>query len=53
MKNIIHMLTATISAISEASHGNLRRLRSIEEDVSGAAQIEDVRLVKSKLGECL
>jgi GGDEF domain-containing protein len=53
MKNIIHMLTATISAISEASHENLRRLRSIEEDVSGAAQIEDVRLIKSKLDECL
>jgi GGDEF domain-containing protein len=53
MKNIIHMLTATISAISEASNENLQRLRKIEQDVSDAAQIEDVRLIKSKLGECL
>jgi GGDEF domain-containing protein len=52
-KNIIHMLTATISAISAASNENLLRLRKIEEDVSGAAQIEDVRAIKSKLWECL
>jgi GGDEF domain-containing protein len=53
MKNIIHMLTNTISAISEASKENLERLRRIEAEVSNAAQVEDVRVIKSKLSECL
>jgi GGDEF domain-containing protein len=53
MQEMIGMLTSAITSISEGSNESLRRLRDIEEGIAAAAQIEDVRLIKHKLGECL
>jgi len=47
------MLTATIGAISTTGDENVRRLYEIEQQVALATQIEDVRLIKLKLFDCL
>lgn len=53
LQAMVRMLTETVTAISAAGDENVRRLREIEIQVESASQIEDVRTVKVKLGECL
>jgi len=53
MQRMIGMLAASVSSISEASNENLLRLRNIENQVAQAAELDDVRQVKSRLSECL
>ena len=53
LQSMVHMLSGTIGSISAAGDENVRRLEDIERQVETASQIEDVRQVKAKLGECL
>jgi len=53
LQAMVRMLTATVGAISTAGDENVRQLRDIEQQVESASQIEDVRLIKAKLGDCL
>jgi diguanylate cyclase (GGDEF)-like protein len=53
LQKMFEMLTATIGSISSTGAENVRRLREIEGQVVGAAQIEDVRQIKARLSECL
>jgi diguanylate cyclase (GGDEF)-like protein len=53
LQSMVRMLTAAVGAISTAGDENVRQLRDIEQQVESASQIEDMRLVKAKLGECL
>ena len=53
LQSMVRMLTAAVGAISAAGDENVRQLRDIEQQVESASQIEDMRLVKAKLGECL
>jgi len=53
LQAMVRMLTTTIGSISAAGDENVGRLRDIELQVESASQIENVRLVKAKLGECL
>jgi len=53
LQSMVRMLASTIGSISEVGDENVRRLKDIEQQVESASQIEDVRQVKAKLGECL
>lgn len=53
LQAMVKMLTSTVSTIAEAGGENVRRLRDIEQQVQFASLIEDVRQIKTKLGECL
>jgi diguanylate cyclase (GGDEF)-like protein len=52
-QKMFQMLMATIGSISSTGTENVRRLQEIEGQVVVAAQIEDVRQIKTKLSECL
>jgi diguanylate cyclase (GGDEF)-like protein len=53
LQAMVKMLTATIGAISATGDENVRRLYDIEQQVTLATQIEDIRLIKLKLFDCL
>ena len=53
LQAMVRMLTAAVGSISGAGEENLQRLRDIGQQLEGTAQVEDVRQVKLKLGECL
>jgi diguanylate cyclase (GGDEF)-like protein len=53
LQMMFQMLTATIGSITSTGAENVRRLREIEGQVVGAAQIDDVRQIKTRLSECL
>ena len=53
LQNIISMLTATMISISDSGERTAARLQDIEKQLVSAAMIEDVRILKHRLGECL
>jgi diguanylate cyclase (GGDEF)-like protein len=53
LQNIISMLTATMISISDSGERTSTRLQDIEKQLVSAAMIEDVRVLKHRLGECL
>jgi diguanylate cyclase (GGDEF)-like protein len=52
-ETIITMLTETVKAISSVSVDNVERLQQIEQQVGSAIEISDVKVLKSRLGDCL
>lgn len=52
-QSMVKMLTSTVSAITEAGETGVRQLREIEKQVAAVTQIDDVRLIRSRLSECL
>jgi diguanylate cyclase (GGDEF)-like protein len=50
---IITMLTDTVKAISSLTGDNVDRLQQIEQQVSSVVEISDIKLLKSRLGDCL
>ncbi len=53
LQGMVSMLAKTVSIVSAASHTNIKRLEEIEKQVSRAAELSDVRMIKKKLSECL
>jgi diguanylate cyclase (GGDEF)-like protein len=53
MQTIISMLTQAMIAVSDAGDRTAGRLQEIEKQLVTASVIEDVRLVKLRLAECL
>jgi GGDEF domain-containing protein len=53
LQNMVTMLTSTIGAVSEAGEDNISRLSEIESRVARASELDDVRLIKSRLSDCL
>ena len=45
------MLTLTIGAISEASNANISRLGEIGERVFSASELDDIRMIKTRLSD--
>jgi diguanylate cyclase (GGDEF)-like protein len=52
-QHMVTMLAETIVAITQGSERGTNHLRDIEKQLKGASVIEDVRLLRLKLGECL
>jgi len=53
LQAMVKMLTDAVAAIGSASEENVRRLREIEAQVVSATEVEDVRLIRARLSECL
>ncbi|MBL8212465.1 MAG: diguanylate cyclase [Bryobacterales bacterium] len=50
---IVHLLTETVSHCAQGDERALGRLKSLEEQLQRAAQVEDVRELRIELGHCL
>jgi diguanylate cyclase (GGDEF)-like protein len=53
LQGMVKMLTSAIGEISKAGDENVSRLHHVEDLVSSATQIEDVRAVRAQLSICL
>jgi diguanylate cyclase (GGDEF)-like protein len=50
---MVTMLTSTVSAISTSGDVNVKRLGEIEKRVVSTSQLDDVRVIKGRLSDCL
>jgi GGDEF domain-containing protein len=53
LQNMLKMLTSTMGIISAVSDANVSRLSEIEIQVASASALDDVRMIKSRLSDCL
>lgn len=53
LQNMIGMLTKTVTTLGRGSDQSMTRLREIETQIERASIIEDVRLLKIRMEECL
>jgi diguanylate cyclase (GGDEF)-like protein len=53
LQNMVKMLTGTIGAVSVTGSANISRLSGIEKLVASASELDDVRLIKTRLSDCL
>ena len=53
LKNMVKMLTATVGGISAGSNTNISILSEIERQVADVSALDDVRVMKSRLSDCL
>jgi diguanylate cyclase (GGDEF)-like protein len=53
LQKMISMLAQTVITIGDVSQRSSRRLMEIEKQMEGASAIEDVQVLKLRLGECL
>jgi hypothetical protein len=52
-QGMMGMLTAALARISKGSEETVVRLQTLEKQIERTAAIEDIRVLKSKLGDCL
>lgn len=50
---MVKMLTSSIAFMSAAGDANLLRLGEIEKEISSASEMNDVRTIRMRLGDCL
>jgi diguanylate cyclase (GGDEF)-like protein len=53
LQNMVKMLTSTVRSVVAAGDTNVSRLTEIETRVASASELDDVRLIKSNLSDCL
>jgi GGDEF domain-containing protein len=53
LQNMVKMLTSAVATISAAGDVNIGRLSEIENRITYASQLDDVRVIKAKLSGCL
>ncbi len=53
LQNMVKMMASALSNISATSKVNISKLNEIAKNVGVASELNDVRLIKSKLSECL
>lgn len=53
LQNMVKMLASTIGAVSAASNANVSILGEIEKQVAIVSELDDVRIIKAKLSDCL
>ena len=53
LQNMVKMMASALSNISATSKVNISKLSDIAKNVGVASELNDVRLIKSKLSECL
>ncbi len=53
LQHMVQMLTATVRTVSSASTVNVAKLGEIEKQVTSLRQIDDVRMIKTRLSDCL
>jgi diguanylate cyclase (GGDEF)-like protein len=53
LQNMVTMLASTIGEVSAASNANVSILGEIEKQVAIASELDDVRIIKARLSDCL
>lgn len=53
LQNMVKMMAASLSTVSATSKVNISKLNEIAKNVGVVSELNDVRLIKSKLSECL
>ena len=53
LETIIKMLSETVGSIGSASDENVARLQQIEQLVSSAKEVSDIKVIKMRLSDCL
>lgn len=53
LQNMVTMLTAALADVSAGSETNVKKLGEIEKRISSASQLDDVRLIRTRLADCL
>jgi GGDEF domain-containing protein len=53
LQNMVKMLTSAVASVSAAGEVNIGRLSEIENHIAYASQLDDVRVIKTKLSGCL
>jgi GGDEF domain-containing protein len=53
LQNMVKMLTSAVRAISAAGNANISRLSEIENRIAYASRLDDVRLIRTQLSDCL
>lgn len=51
--NMVKMLTSTMKAVTATSNSSLNVLGDIEQRITTVSELEDVRVIKARLGDCL
>lgn len=53
LQHMVSMLTKTIITIGASSEQSVNRLQSIEKSIESTQKVEDIQILKLRLGECL
>ena len=53
LRHMVTMLTATVKAVTASNSAQVSALGDIEHRIVTASELDDVRLMKSRLGDCL
>jgi GGDEF domain-containing protein len=53
LQNMIGMLTQTVIAVGASSDTSVSRLQDVEKALEQVRMVEDIRMVKAQLGDCL
>jgi diguanylate cyclase (GGDEF)-like protein len=53
LQAMVGMLAKTVESVASESSASVSRLQQIEEQLTAATEIEDVRLLRAKLADCL
>ena len=53
LQHMVSMLTKTIITIGASSETSVNRLQSIEKSIESTEKVEDIQILKLRLGECL
>jgi GGDEF domain-containing protein len=53
LQNIVTMLTQTVITIGDSGHHSVGRLQDIEKAIERTQKVEDMQILKVRLGECL
>jgi GGDEF domain-containing protein len=53
LHNMVSMLTETVISIGDSSTHSVNRLQEIEKSIERTQAVEDIRILKLRLGECL
>jgi diguanylate cyclase (GGDEF)-like protein len=53
LQGMMKMLTSTVAVVSKTSETHATRLHAIENQITSASMLDDVRLIRTKLSACL
>jgi len=53
LQNMVSMLTQTVITIGASGESSVNKLKDIEKSIEGVRMLEDMQLLKLRLGECL
>jgi len=53
LQHIVRMLTSTLASVAASANANIGYLSELEKRIVSSSQLDDVRMIRSKLADCL